>query len=497
MNQRRILHLWFHSLPLDLHIRGRDIRLNGPFAITREEKNAEHLVIANQGARKAGLSAGQSLADARAICPDLLTEPIDVGRIANLLTALRRWADQFSPKVEIVQPDALVIDTTGVTHLYGGEDEFIRAIQESLEDLNIRVKCGMADTPMAARVWARYSAANHKYGSIIPIGASVAACDALPVEALETSATQALHLLGLRTIGAVREKPSVEIVRRFGLDLSNALNRLIGRQPEPLKSITPTRPFATRMTLPEPIGLMDDVLSVVARIAAPLMERLNRDGLGALQFELSVTCPDTGEYRMAVGFSRPTRETRALIRQFRPKIEALSIPFGVDRIRLQAMNVQPIHARQIHLGADAAIDDAMEKLVTVLGNRLGFDRVRRPAPSQSHLPEAECVSDQIADNASTADWPNPRSHRPLRILHPEYLHILEDGRPPAKFEWRRKSYRTQKIEGPERIAPEWWSNRPGRLSDYYKVKTVEGPTLWLRRLPTALDDEWSVAGVFA
>lgn len=497
MNQRRILHLWFHSLPLDRHVRAQDVRLSGPFAVTREEKNAQRLVIANQAARNAGLGAGQSLADARAICPDLLTEPIDTGRTANLLVALRRWADQFSPKVEIVQPDALVMDTTGVTHLYGGEDEFIRAIQESLEDLNIKVKCGMADTPMAARAWTRFAPRNHRYGSIIPIGASVSACDTLPIEALETNATEALHLLGLRKIGAIREKPSVEIARRFGLDLSNALDRLIGRQPEPLRSVTPTRPFATRMTLPEPIGLLDDVLSVVARIAAPLMERLNRHGLGALQYELSVTCPDTGEYRMVVGFSRPTRETRALLRQLRPKIETLSIPYGVDRIRLQAMGVQPVHARQIHLGGDAAIEDAMERLITVLGNRLGFDRVRRPAPSQSHLAEAECVSEQIADNASAPDWPTPRSIRPLRILHPEYLHIVEDGHPPAKFEWRRKAYRTYVADGPERVAPEWWSDTPGRLSDYYKVKTVEGPTLWLRRLPTALENEWSVAGVFA
>lgn len=497
MKHRRILHLWFPCLPLDRLIRAQDLRLDGPFAITREVKGAQRLLVANAAATQSGLKAGMSLADARAICPDLLSEPEDAARDALLLAALRRWADQFSPKVEISLPDALVLDMSGIAHLYGGEPEFLKAVKESLEDLRITCRSAVADTPTSARAWARFRPARHAYGPIIPFGKTVEACDALPVEALETEATEDLRLLGLNRIGEVRQKPSAELARRFGLHLTDALDRLIGRRPEPMRAETQSRPFATRMTLPDPIGLIDDVVSILERIATPLMSRLEREGLGALGFGLCVTCPSGQHQFLSVGFSRPSREVRALLRQMRPKLETLSLPFGAERFRLEALDFQPIQTRQIHLGQAADAEDAIDRLTTVIGNRLGFDRIRRPAPSHSHRPERECASEQVRDNPGGGEWPTPRHHRPLEIFDPEFLRVLESGRPPTRFEWRRKAYTTLSHEGPERVAPEWWADDPGPLSDYFTVKTREGPKLWLRRLPLDPKNEWSVAGRFA
>lgn len=438
-----------------------------------------------------------SLADARAICPDLLTDPEDAARDMLLLSALRRWTDQFSPKVEISKPDALVLDVSGIPHLYGGEDNFLTAVEESLKDLQITARSAVADTPTAARAWARFQPSQNDYGSIVPTGETLEVCDALPIEALETDATEDLRLLGLNTIGSLRQKPSAELARRFGLHLTYALDRLTGRRPEPMRAEAQSRPFATRMTLPDPVQHMDGVISILERIANPLMSRLDKEGKGALSFGLTVTCPDGETQSLSVGFSRPSREISALVRQMRPKLETLSLPFGAERLRLEALDVQPIQTRQIHLGQPAEAEDAIDRLTTVLGNRLGFDRIRRPAPSHSHRPERECASEQVRDNPGDGDWPAPRDHRPLEIFDPEFLQILESGRPPARFEWRRKAYTTLSHEGPERVAPEWWADEPGPLSDYFTIKTLEGPKLWLRRLPLDPKNEWSVAGRFA
>ena len=39
----RVMSIWFPQLPLDLWVRRDDPRLSGPFAITREIKNAMRL----------------------------------------------------------------------------------------------------------------------------------------------------------------------------------------------------------------------------------------------------------------------------------------------------------------------------------------------------------------------------------------------------------------------------------------------------------------------
>ena len=103
----RILSIWLPQLPLDRLTRHGDPRLAGPFAVIAEEKNAWRVTHANDAALKGGVVAGQALADARAICPDLLPEPSDPVREDLLLRALWRWADALSPRVSLDAPDAM------------------------------------------------------------------------------------------------------------------------------------------------------------------------------------------------------------------------------------------------------------------------------------------------------------------------------------------------------------------------------------------------------
>jgi protein ImuB len=96
--------------------------------------------------------------------------------------------------------------------------------------------------------------------------------------------------------------------------------------------------------------------------------------------------------------------------------------------------------------------------------------------------------------------------RPLRLLdHPEEVRVLyavPEG-PPAQFVWRRKTHRVARYAGPERIAPEWWTDRPGtRLRDYFKVEDQAGRRLWLYREGLhedgrGGDPRWFVHGMFA
>ena len=71
---KRVLYIWLPQLPLDLRRRMGDPRVEAPFVIIAEIKNAWRLTHMSDAARASGLSPGLSLADARAICPALLTD---------------------------------------------------------------------------------------------------------------------------------------------------------------------------------------------------------------------------------------------------------------------------------------------------------------------------------------------------------------------------------------------------------------------------------------
>ncbi|MEL0110341.1 MAG: DUF6504 family protein, partial [Rickettsiales bacterium] len=96
--------------------------------------------------------------------------------------------------------------------------------------------------------------------------------------------------------------------------------------------------------------------------------------------------------------------------------------------------------------------------------------------------------------------------RPLRLLRdPEPMVPMtpeeEDGTPPSVFRWRHRLYQLRRIDGPERISPEWWRQDRDRMSaprDYWRIEDAEGQRLWLyREVGGAMESRWFVHGLFA
>ncbi|WP_368074279.1 hypothetical protein [Octadecabacter sp. SW4] len=115
---RRLLSIWFPRLASDTSLRRRPIE--GPFALIHRSGNTDHVHCLNITAERRGLHRGIAQADARAICPDLITRPADLPREATTLAALRRWACRYAPMVAVDGADGLIADITGVPHLFGG-----------------------------------------------------------------------------------------------------------------------------------------------------------------------------------------------------------------------------------------------------------------------------------------------------------------------------------------------------------------------------------------
>ncbi|MCB1389445.1 MAG: DNA polymerase Y family protein, partial [Rhodobacteraceae bacterium] len=97
--QRRIVSMWFPRLASDRVLRARPV--DAPFALTLESGNAVRLYSLNTEAERQGLHQGMTLADARAFCPGLHSQPADLPGDARFLRTLRRWATRYCPWVGI------------------------------------------------------------------------------------------------------------------------------------------------------------------------------------------------------------------------------------------------------------------------------------------------------------------------------------------------------------------------------------------------------------
>ena len=458
---RRILSLWFPRMGAERLLRQARGTVHAPFAVVADRNNMQVLSSLSGAASEAGLSPGQPLRDAMAVCPELVTRLQNPQAEAAFLAALCRWAGKFSPWVSEAPPEALAVDLTGCAHLFGGEAALLQVVAQDCADLGLSVEAGIADTLGAAWALARYAgrgAAALRTGDAIdqeapatraragrrhwvkggpaPAAGALAApakriaapgqtrtaLAPLPVAALRLpEATVAeLSRLGLRRIEDLSGQPRAALARRFGRALVQRLDQAMGVEPEPISPAALPERFSCRLTLPEPIGLEADLLASLDRLLPPLCAKLEQKHRGARRVRLQAWRADGTMDHVEVGLARPTWEADRIRPLLAMKLSEIDAGFGIDLIRLEAPLTEPLSPSQHrgHLAAAEAAqarqrgDRGLEDLIGRIGARIGLESITRRHPGDSHIPEkaAQILAAAWSDPAMAGPTHLPRAH---------------------------------------------------------------------------------------
>lgn len=536
MPNRRILSIWFPHLAAERILRSHRGAILHPFAIVAQDGNALSLSCLSPEASAAGLSIGQSLADGRTLCPNLVTAPENPLKEATFLASLRRWAGKFSPWVSEQKPASLLLDITGCAHLFGGEEELAKVIASDLETLRLTGLLGIADTAGAAWALARFAGQTahiHRSGdaieqearatrsrafkrrnwerggsapavltsspqiaNIAPVGETRAALSPLPVSALRISndACTNLNRLGLRLIADLIGLPRAALMRRFGYAVVQRLDQALGIDPEPISPVRNTHHFATRLSFPDPIGLTDDITAGLDRILPPLCEKLRQAGRGVRKIRLWCFRTDHTIQVIEVGLARASHDPDRIRPLLLLRLTDIDAGFGIDTLRLEACTTEALSNLQHkgHMDAVATAramsggENALNDLLGRLGTRVGLENLIRFHPADSHIPEKTTTRMAAAYSKAVNDWPRSPNKRPTTLFQPERITVEcntdTPPNPPQSFKWRRRTLHVQTSTGPERISPEWWLDDPnwrGGTRDYWRVETKTGERLWL------------------
>jgi protein ImuB len=291
--------------------------------------------------------------------------------------------------------------------------------------------------------------------------------------------------------------------------VARRLDQALGRAPEPVSPARPPYVFALRLTFPDPIGTTGDILAGIDRLLPPLCQRLGVAGRGARRVRLTLVRTDGTALERSVGLARPADRPEAIRPLLALRLEEIDAGFGIEVMRLEAVAVEPLTARQhrgqLAVSTDAAARDhgpadAMADLLGRIGARLGLEALTRLHPADSPIPEKSATERAAAFTAPAADWPPPATPRPVLIFPPEPVTPQDTAVPPACFVWRRKPRHRTAAFGPERLAPEWWLDDPAWRSgprDYWRVETEDGTRLWLYEAKGGeLSPGWFAQGVF-
>lgn len=542
---KRFLSLLLTAWPIDRLRRDRRRRLSAasgsfgaaqaepPFALTERAARGLRVVAANPPAAAAGVVPGLTLADARARLPDLESEPVDRIRDRASLEALGHWAVRFTPTVALDGSNGLMLDITGSAHLFGGEAALMADLSARLHRAGFAHRIGVGPTKGAA--WAL------AHGGTAPLArlgqevaterAILAGLADLPADALRLGADTLtlLRRFGLTRIDQIAALDRAALARRFqSLEAADRvllrIDQTLGRVAEPLRPLRPPPEHVARLPCPEPLLDLAGLEAGLEQLLARLGRALAAAGLGGRRFRLMAYRSDGTVGQLEVAAARPTRDPSHLMRLFAERLARLDPGHGVDLLTLDAESfapmaeaVRPLVRHGPGAGEDPECAARLAALADRLAARLGDGAVRVPAPQESHGPENSerwaGFAEAAPDWACTAIRPQPGA-RPVRLLaRPEPIEVIAgvpDG-PPVRFTWRRVVRAVARADGPERIAPDWWSADPGshgraggqeRMRDYFRVEDAEGTRYWLFRnglygVAEAPGPHWYLHGLFA
>lgn len=537
----RYLSLHLPALSIDRIRRwDRSQRNERPDLAPREEpalatvtkvKSAFRLQSVDDRAASLGLRPGMALADARAMYPNLDVRDADPAGDAAILAGVADWCRLFTPLAALDGGDGTILDIDGSSHLFGGEAALLDAITARLGRQGFRVQGAIADTPGAAWALARYSCDNRR---IVPPGSATDDCARLfssfPLAALRlnTATIAKLGQAGLRRVGDLLVRPRAPVAARFGHDIHRRLDELLGQFSLPISPRFEAPAYMAERRFAEGIARREDIEATILSLCHDLCGLLARHGEGARRLEVALYRVDGIVKHLEAGTSHPLRDPLSMARLFRERLEVaaedgLDTGYGFEVLRLAALSAERHDEHQPGWAGDTGRDNvAFCHLVDRLGARFGSTRVVRLGFADSHQPERAAVmrpadvktGRSYSDPAGSIDDADALPTRPIRMLdRPEPIDAVAavpEG-PPLRFDWRRVTHQVVAVEGPERIAPDWW--RQGETvkrntgfeadnltRDYYRAEDADGGRFWLYREGLhrgGSAQRWYLHGLFA
>ncbi|WP_371815548.1 DNA polymerase Y family protein [Erythrobacter sp. JK5] len=504
---RRILAIWCARLSVDRWRLAHGLDLGEgadaePTALITETAHGPRIDAVNHAGRAAGAQPGTMLADARTICPQIRVAPSDPAGDLDFLEKLALWVQRWGPWSTLDPPDGVLVDITAAAHLFGGETRLLTDVEAAFARRKLAVRTAIAPTAGAAWALAHYGPVRAVVGS--QDNALQRLAD-LPVAALrlDQDVLTVLRRLGLKRLGDLaniatgavdRAEAAARdaLQRRFRNRKSPSANplirldQLLGKVPEPLLPVVPQQMPLVQRRLMEPIRHRSLLDRVLADLAADMARELEARGEGARRLELGLWRVDGEVLVRRIELAAATREPGHITRLFTTRLDDIDAGFGIETVRLRTSWAEPLAPAQ------SDVEEAAERHGTSLSAcidrltvRLGPGAVRRPVPFASHLPERAQRWQAALDPEPSSQGMLEFQHRPLKLLdRPEKVAVLyasPDGLP-QRFRWRGRVHEVVRVEGPERIAPEWWRAKSTvRLRDYYRIEDAGGSRFWIYR----------------
>jgi len=518
--------------PLAARLRSEPELVEEAAAVVEGDGSSARIVAGTRRARRAGVKPGQTLAQARALVPQLATRPRDPDCERSAREALLEAAEGLSPRIEDGGEGVVYLDVHGLERHFRGigdragdrtavlwQADLGRALVAASEEIGLPARAGVAASRLAARV----AAGLPDTPTVVPAGGEAAFLAPLPLGRLspEVEVAETLERWGIRSIGDLAKLPEAEVASRLGAAGARLHAVARGLDPRPLAPWAPPPCFREGLTLDWPIVHLEPFLFVGRAALERLAARLEARGFACTRLELSLRLEPDGTAERSLDLPAPTRDVKTLLTLLRLHLEAAPPGAPVVGFTLAAHPDRPREAQLSLFGPEALSPDRLATTLARLFALLGPRRAGSPVLVDAHRPERWSLA-PYAPPPPPGEPPDPAPPRrnghgllAVRVLRPPvHLEVIVDGAPEEEAGGRPSSVTTPPTEtaagrpaidgrvkvasGPWSLDEAWWSEEPVER-DYWDVELApagpQGGGLYriYQDRPTG---EWYADGVY-
>lgn len=377
MTETPILHVDMDAFFASVALRHRPELWDVPVAVGGGGRGV--VTCANYAARAYGVRSGMSGAEARRLCPQLLSVPLEPGVVSEVAKAVREVFSSVTPVVEVVSVDEAFLDVSGAVRLLGDPVAIAERIRRRIRaEQQITCSVGIAATPGVAKVASRHA----KPDGIVVVRPSELAGFLHPLDVGELygvgpKARARLHRLGFTTVGDLASTP-LPVLRaalgdRLGTHLHHLAHGTDGRDLTARRGPQePDRSMGAQETFARDVSERETIVRELLRLSDRVTRRMRAAGVAGRTVTITVrftdfvtitrsrTLPDPTDvsrevHEAAVGLYDALRLSRTPLRLVGVRVEGL-----VPRTRAHRQGVLGERERG-WADADRAADRAAER----------------------------------------------------------------------------------------------------------------------------------------
>lgn len=456
-----------------------------PTVVTACEGSTRWIIDCNEAAERAHLKAPMNYTVALAVQPQLtmLNRRIRAERAA--LERLAGWAYQFSGTVilgdipvelRLARTACLWLEIEASLTLFGGFRNFIERLECELKQLDYSYRLGIGPTLEGAALLAR---AGIRMAVTSP-HALFARIRNLPLGelTLPPQIADQLHTAGVRTLGLLLELPRESIAKRFGPDISDFLDRLMGVAADPRVAFRLPEKYAAHFEFEFEVRNTEALLFPLQRMLQEFAGYLRARDTGAQCFSIVFGHRSAPATCVRIGASTPERNAGRFLALVRERMQHVTLPEPTIGLSVLADEfASPTALQNDLLNRSLQQTEDLAHTLDRISMRVGENNVHYVRSAADHRPEKSWTTAEAAEKFPQVHFPD----RPLWLLpEPRALGSATLPGPASRA---------------ERIESGWWDNDEDVQRDYYVVRMSQGPDLWVfQDLRTA---DWYLHGFWS